>query len=55
MKTFKDTGRTALFPSHIEKVYETWVETGPFAGATYEVLESELPDDAQVEEYAQAT
>ncbi len=49
-KTFTDTGRTALFgDGHQERVFETFLTSGPFAGATYEVLESELPEDAVFE------
>lgn len=41
---FTDTGRTALFAGgRSETVYETWTVGGPFDGATFEVLESELP------------
>jgi hypothetical protein len=46
-KTFTDTGRTALFADgHEERVFETFSTHGCFAGATYEVLESELPEGA---------
>lgn len=42
-KTYKNTGRTALILGRVERIFETYVETGVFAGATYELLESELP------------
>lgn len=42
-KLYIDTGRTALrADGSSERIFETYVETGAFAGATYEVLESEL-------------
>jgi hypothetical protein len=39
------TTRTAITPTGVETIYEAYISTGPFAGATFEVLESELTDD----------
>lgn len=41
-RTFTDTGRTALFgDGRTERVFETWTRSG----ATFEVLESQLPEE----------
>jgi hypothetical protein len=41
-RTFTDTGRTALFAGgRTERVFETWTRSG----ATFEVLESQLPKE----------
>lgn len=40
-----DTGRTATFADgHSERIFETWNESGIFAGCLYEVTEGELTD-----------